>query len=456
MYDLISSSTVALSSVFLLLNLASYYRGDLASYDIKGAFLNAEFGPNDETTYIKINRQITEIWVSMDPSALPFVDDRGELILELDKFIYGLKQSPKKFQDHLKAVLILDGYVQLGNDECLFIKRTSDPKLFSIISVHVDDILQMSTDPTLITELRRVLTKAYGNITFHPNADAYIGMTITRGVDKRDITVSQLGLIEKILEQYNPNDTKTCKDPHTDDLFDPESGDNTAIDRKIFLGLIMSLMYLARLTRPDILMPVTFLATRSHCCTKSDMHQAIRVCRYLRGTKNIAVNIHCVDLQLRCLCDASYQVHMDGKSHTGFIITLGAMLSYIHARSGKQKLTALSSTDSEILAMVECLKMATWIRNILIELNIEQREAILVYQDNQSAIKMTGEDSKTTRSKHILNKITYLKELHKLAIMELEHLGTDDMTADVLTKPLHGLPFIKHRSTMMGYDVYDV
>ena len=38
MYDLISSSTVALSSVFLLFNIASYYKCLLASYDIKGAF----------------------------------------------------------------------------------------------------------------------------------------------------------------------------------------------------------------------------------------------------------------------------------------------------------------------------------------------------------------------------------------------------------------------------------
>jgi hypothetical protein len=87
MYDLISSSTVALSTVFLLFNIASYYRAEMASYDVKGAFLNAKFGPDDPTTYLRINRDITKIWVSLDPTALPYVDGKGEMIIELDKFI---------------------------------------------------------------------------------------------------------------------------------------------------------------------------------------------------------------------------------------------------------------------------------------------------------------------------------------------------------------------------------
>ena len=63
MYDLVSSSMVALSSVFLLCNLASHYRAKLTTYDIKGAFLHAKFGPEDEVTYIRINKEITDLWV---------------------------------------------------------------------------------------------------------------------------------------------------------------------------------------------------------------------------------------------------------------------------------------------------------------------------------------------------------------------------------------------------------
>ena len=63
MYDMISSSTVGLSSVFLMFNLASYFKTKITTYDIKGAFLHARFGPKDEVTYIRINKEVTELWV---------------------------------------------------------------------------------------------------------------------------------------------------------------------------------------------------------------------------------------------------------------------------------------------------------------------------------------------------------------------------------------------------------
>jgi DNA repair ATPase RecN len=59
MYDLVSSATVGLVSVFLLLNVASFFRTMLCSFDIKGAFLNARFGISDVVTYIRLNRAVT-------------------------------------------------------------------------------------------------------------------------------------------------------------------------------------------------------------------------------------------------------------------------------------------------------------------------------------------------------------------------------------------------------------
>ncbi len=451
MYDFISSSTVALSTVFLLFNIASYHRAHLASYDIKGAFLNAQFEPTDETTYLKINREITAIWCEMDPSALPFVDRKGELILELDKFIYGLKQAPYKFQQVLNKFLISIGYVQQSNDECLFIKWVGST--FSIISTHVDDILQVATDEALVAELHTKLIQQFGHITFSPNAEAYLGMSIKRSADKREITLTQRGLIDKILETYTPDLSTTKRDPHSDKIFlstDTDTRTNPKVDSKLYLGLVMSLMYLARLTRPDIILSVVHLATKSHCCTQNEMQEAYNVCKYLNGTKDEGITVNCSSLQLHCVCDASFNTHTDGASHTGFMVTLGPNLSYLHSRSAKQKLIAQSSTDAEVLAMVECLKMAVWIRNIIRDLNITPLEQIVIYQDNKSAIIMVEEDSKNKRSKHILYKIGYCRQLHKLGALDVRYLCTGEMTADMLTKPLHGELYNKHKATLMG------
>jgi hypothetical protein len=173
MYDVISSTTVHLSSVMILLNLASRDNALLASYDVKGAFLHAQFGPLDEVTYIRIPRDLVAQWIVLDPDAKRFVDEKGELTLELDRFIYGLKQSPYKFQMHLKTTLTAADYTSQVQDECLFVKWNGDKY---VLSTHVDDIIQVTTCPLMRKELHAILIKAYGQKVYHPDADAYVGL----------------------------------------------------------------------------------------------------------------------------------------------------------------------------------------------------------------------------------------------------------------------------------------
>jgi hypothetical protein len=138
-----------------------------------------------------------------------------------------------------------------------------------------------------------------------------------------------------------------------------------------------------------------------------------------------------------CACDSSYGVHTpdtETKGHTGFIVGLGPNMSYIHARSGKQKTATTSSTDAEIVGVCEAIKFCTWLRNILTELRITPLSKIKVYQDNKSAIMMASESTSTKRSKHILTKITYIKYMQQSGAVYLDYKNTLDMSADVLSK----------------------
>jgi hypothetical protein len=136
------------------------------------------------------------------------------------------------------------------------------------------------------------------------------------------------------------------------------------------------------------------------------------------------------------------------KGHTGYILYLGD--SYLHSRSGKQKLQATSSTDAGVIAAVEAVKMAVWMREALREINISPLNHMLLWQDNGAALTMFGEQSKYKRSKHILTKIMYVKDLITTGRIVSDHMGTDLMTPDVLTKPLTGKTFERHRGNLMG------
>ena len=121
-YDFISLATVSLRVVLLLFNVASYHRCMLSAVDIQGSFLNAEFTLIDTPLYLKINKDVFPYWIRKYPNALPYLSANEELILLLDRFLYGLKQSPLKFQLHLSRTLIDAGYSQSIYDECQFLK----------------------------------------------------------------------------------------------------------------------------------------------------------------------------------------------------------------------------------------------------------------------------------------------------------------------------------------------
>jgi hypothetical protein len=82
---------------------------------------------------------------------------------------------------------------------------------------------------------------------------------------------------------------------------------------------------------------------------------------------------------------------------------------YIVCKGAKQKLVSSSSTEAEILTMVDCLKTAIWIRSILEELDLAPLHPMILYQENKSAIIMTTSESKYKNAKNILTKVTYAK-----------------------------------------------
>jgi hypothetical protein len=143
-------------------------------------------------------------------------------------------------------------------------------------------------------------------------------------------------------------------------------------------------------------------------------------------------------------------VHREaGRGHTGYYVTLGASKSYVHGRSGKQKFAATSSTESEIIAALDAVKFAVWLRNLLTELQITDLKQMTLLQDNKSAIMLENNPS-NKRSAHMTSKLRYVEDQIKNGSLVVEHVGTALLSADLLTKPLQGQLFAEHSDCMMG------
>jgi hypothetical protein len=240
MFDLISSTTVGLTSVFLALNIATRFRCKIRTYDIVAAFLHAQFKPKDAVTYIKVNKEITAIWLTIDPAAAPFVDNKGELLLQLDKFIYGLNQAPVKWQQLLTTVLLKLGHRQLIHDDCVMIRNQFCD--FSMICLHVDDILLVSNTDYMYTDLATGLTKEFGPPTATDKASSYIGMHIQQSANRSSVKLTQEDLVHKIQARYPNKGPRKPSSPNAEDFFEKKPANSqlaTLVGQKEFLSIVM-------------------------------------------------------------------------------------------------------------------------------------------------------------------------------------------------------------------------
>jgi len=148
--------------------------------------------------------------------------------------------------------------------------------------------------------------------------------------------------------------------------------------------------------------------------------------------------------------DAFLGVHDDYKFYTGSIVSLGA--GSVVCDSLRQKTTAKSSYEAELMAATDGSNSLFYVRNLLLEQGHVVGPAKL-YQDNQSALASlrTGKPS-SKRSRHINIRYFYLKDKVDNGELELEYLATDEMIADILTKPLQGEKFLELRRKLLNFD----
>ena len=134
-------------------------------------------------------------------------------------------------------------------------------------------------------------------------------------------------------------------------------------------------------------------------------------------------------------------MHVDAKSRTGVIIMIcgGAVC----AISRKQKLVTKSSTEAELVALSDGSTYVLWLRNLLGAQGYTMAPSV-IFQDNQSVLAMLRETgSNSLRTRHINIRYYFIRDRAANGEVKLMYLGTADMLADLMTKPILGELFRK-------------
>jgi hypothetical protein len=194
------------------------------------------------------------------------------------------------------------------------------------------------------------------------------------------------------------------------------------------------LLYLACTTRPDIAAAVGVLCRFNNYPRTEHWTAAKRVVKYLKSTINYKLQLKCENLQLTGFADANWASDLDSRrSTTGYVFKLGS--ATISWNSKLQSTVALSSCEAEYMALAAAAQEGIFLLNILKDLKLSVKH-VKLFEDNQGAIALTKTTKHHERSKHIDIRYHFLKDLVKSNTIEISHIGTNEMQADILTKAL--------------------
>ena len=91
-----------------------------------------------------------------------------------------------------------------------------------------------------------------------------------------------------------------------------------------------------------------------------------------------------------------------------------------------------------------------WARNFLEELGFPQKGPTTLFEDNKSTISLIENDGNGSKTKHIDLRYQFIREQVKLLRIIMKHLGTENMTSDMLTKVTGPTTFLHLRPSLLG------
>ncbi|CAI7730262.1 unnamed protein product, partial [Closterium sp. NIES-54] len=381
-------------------------------------------------------------------------DDGSGRVLRLKKALYGVKQAPRQCYLKLRGVLEEIGFTPSTVDHSLFMLGEGEQRSFMV--VYVADILIFSPSSDLMKEVMQKLQdkfkcKALGDVSF------YLGLHIERDVEKRCMRVHQRKYLEALAANFGhsgghaatpfPSGFKCVKGP------EEESVDGE--ERRRFHLLVGSLMYAVVNTRPDVAFATGQLARVVQCPNEEQVAAGMRVAKYLGQTATVGLQYSAAAqrhqkgadgvepgrLFLTAFSDASYASEPeDMTSVGGFICCVGGGPTAWESK--KQVDQALSSMETEYMALFRAVREIVWQQRLLVKLGEEQQGPTPLYCDSQGAISLAKNPVLHGLTKHMRTfsptpKTTALRVLLYVATQHDYELHSLDFSTAFLQGSLH-------------------
>lgn len=423
-YEEVFSPVVNVSSLRSLLSLSVQKNYNIKKFDIKTAFL---YGTLNDEVFMEI------------PEGYKKQENK---ICILKRALYGLKQAPMRWNEHFTNFLRESGLNPLSGEQCIF--KNKSATLF--LAIYVDDGLIVGEKQEEIDRLLNKLETKFEMKKFD-NVKTFLGINITRG--ENWMKLDQENYIETILERFNMKSAKTAMIPMVD-IIEKTTSDMGQTTNFPYREAVGSLLYLSNKTRPDIAFSVGYASRNMENPTKTDINNVKRIMRYLNATKSdgIVYQRNQNQTKMTAYSDADFAGDTrTRKSTSGYVIYYcDGPISWC---SRKQPVVALSSTEAEFISAAECVKEILFLRALYEEFLLTGEIDIELKMDNQSAMSIIKNGQFNKRSKHIDVRFHFINEKIKEGLVKIQYLCSENMIADIFTKALNNIKFLKHKKMLV-------
>ncbi|XRB17030.1 retrovirus-related Pol polyprotein [Pseudoscourfieldia marina] len=398
---------------------------------VSNAYYGFYFGQIDvETAYLYA--LVQELIYMRPPKGTNYGPNK---ICRLLKSLYGLKQAGRNWYLDLKDYLVELGFKPGEVDIGMYSAAVGTENEIWIL-VYVDDIIFASKNEQTKDILAGHLRKKY-RITEPAQLTWALGMKISFAAD--GIILTQDLYMSKILERFGfTSAAKSATTPLAHGTTLTRADEEDAEARHLAQQFVGAILYAAVISRPDLSSTVRAM---SHVMSKPPSNfEACKkhVLRYLSGTINRGIKYNTnsnIPLKLIGYCDASWgDNHENRRSTSGYIFFLnGGPISWA---SYLQTTVALSTVESEVMALTEAIKEAIYIRRLLESLGAAQEGPTIIYTDSTGAEALVDHPTSHRRTKHIEIRREFIKFHIGHETVKIERVSTKDQLADIMTKPL--------------------
>src|SRR5882757_8557067 len=222
-------------------------------------------------------------------------DKEDEWIWELRRGLYGMKQSGRIWNKTMHDAMVSWGFTRLSCESCIYHRKSDTGTI--ICAIHVDDFLSIS-DSTAENERFKAQMRSIWKISSAGEAKYCVGIAITRDRSSKSVSLSQTALIDKVIHQFGQQDAFPANSPmdpglklRRPDRKTIPDHDQDQLNKLPYRSLVGCLIYLSVGTRPDISYAVQQLSQFLDSYSYSHWNAAIRVVRYLKGSRDLKLRL---------------------------------------------------------------------------------------------------------------------------------------------------------------------